>query len=268
MTRPEKNVAVVIPTMGRPTLEVALKSVRKQKVLPKEIIVVDDSVMQNLVIKESENVDLYKTGGNRGSSFARNLGMSKTKSNVIAFLDDDDCWEEDHLKFALDFMEEMDADAVYMSAKVGKRIRPEKTISGDLDPLSEIYNKKKLWKSQYFLPTPTLVIKRNVMEHIQFNELLRDREDLWFAHKIYEFGFKLRQSNIPTVIVYENFLRKINRSNLNEDLKWAKRLYTVNRHAAKNFLIKVSLRNLLLKGDLFGVVKLLFNVRSIRKALL
>lgn len=79
-------------------LEQAIESIFNQKLLPSEIIVVDDGSDQSdaQVITEgyinnlsSVNVSFYKKD-NGGASSARNYGIQKSKEQFIAFLDVDD----------------------------------------------------------------------------------------------------------------------------------------------------------------------------------
>ena len=257
MTPTPISVSVILPTVGRQSLRTAIESVKKQSYPVTEIIVVDDSENQKIKFESDQLINVVKTGSNVGPARARNLGMVASTGNIIAFLDDDDRWLDDHLLLALQFLQESRLDAVYSSASVGNEVRPEKLITGVSDPLAQVYSSSSIVKKEYFLPTPGLLIKREIFNHISFNELLRDREDLWFAHKIYEFGFKLGQSSNVTVQILENKKRKLYRSSSETDLNWYFRLQTVEKKASMNFMIFVAIRNSVLRGDIFGLFRLM-----------
>lgn len=177
------EVAVILPSIGRPSLSKALHSVYKQDLVPKEIVVIDDSFHQKIELIYGPTIRILRTGGGKGPSYSRNLGISQTKSRFIAFLDDDDIWLNNHLSFSTEIILKLNLDAHFSSANTRKGVRPKITISGNKDPLIEVYRNIKLFNSPYFLPLPGLVVKREVTNHINFNERLYDREDLWFIDR-------------------------------------------------------------------------------------
>ena len=55
---------------------------------------------------------------NQGVSISRNIGIKKTKGKFIAFLDADDLWEKNKLKFQLNFMIKNKIDITHTNYKV------------------------------------------------------------------------------------------------------------------------------------------------------
>jgi glycosyltransferase involved in cell wall biosynthesis len=95
---------------GSSFIERAIASVFAQTLQPTEIIVVDDGSTDNgIAVVESlpgadKIVILRKENG--GQSSARNLGVSRSTSALIAFLDQDDIWYSRHLEQLIEpFME-------------------------------------------------------------------------------------------------------------------------------------------------------------------
>ncbi|MFT8324143.1 glycosyltransferase family 2 protein [Oenococcus sicerae] len=101
---PKPTVDVVIPTYERPhereeennfVLE-ALKSVLSQTFTINMIFVVIDGqskIVAGLIKKQNfSNVRVIETGQKVGGSNARNIGVSASEADYIAFLDDDDLW--------------------------------------------------------------------------------------------------------------------------------------------------------------------------------
>jgi hypothetical protein len=80
------------------------------------------------------------------------------------------------------------------------------------------------------------MISREIVAHLPFNENLIEREHLWFAHKIIEYQFRLQQSPEVSLVVNQNSIRSINRTDLVTDLAWAERLELVDSVARDNFL--------------------------------
>lgn len=99
------SIAAVIPLYnGAKWIEKTLGSVFVQTLQPDEIIVVDDgstdgglgTAIVGALAKVHPNLTLL-TKGNGGQSSARNLGIRRTKSDLIALLDQDDIWYPTHL---------------------------------------------------------------------------------------------------------------------------------------------------------------------------
>ena len=83
----------IIPTIGRESLDVAVKSVLHQKVsnVNFEVIVVNDSgsPLQKVDWHDEPQVSIINTNKSE-RSFARNSGAAVAKGKYLAFLDDDD----------------------------------------------------------------------------------------------------------------------------------------------------------------------------------
>jgi glycosyltransferase involved in cell wall biosynthesis len=208
---------------------------------------------QDLDIPKNAGITVLRTGGNKGPSFARNVGLGIAQSNWIAFLDDDDYWLPNHIESLLNFCETNKLDAAYSSAKVSGKIRPKKIYDGTISPLKAVYEKVNWNRTQYYFPTPGLIISREVVAHLPFNENMFEREDLWFAHKIFEYQFRLAQSTEASLVVNQNAIRSINRTNLEADLDWAQRLELVDSVARDNFLMGVAFRNAVIRIDWYGM---------------
>jgi len=103
------SISVVIPLYNKaPHIQNTLSSVLSQKVLPVEIIVVDDGSTDggSDIVKgfNSLMIRLVKQP-NGGVSLARNKGVDLAKGNYIAFLDADDYWFENHLDVLSELIE-------------------------------------------------------------------------------------------------------------------------------------------------------------------
>lgn len=89
------SVAVVIPTTGRASVFPAVRSVLGQSYQPEEVIVVIDSdpaqVPAGPLSAMSSLVRVIYSGG-IGANGARMHAASEAKTDLIAFLDDDDVW--------------------------------------------------------------------------------------------------------------------------------------------------------------------------------
>ncbi|MBI5057147.1 MAG: glycosyltransferase [Nitrospirae bacterium] len=100
--RDDHRVTVIIPVHNRPhTIRRAIDSILSQSLQPEEIIVVDDCSTdgtQEILKSYGDKLTCVFLSENSGPSRARNEGVKYAKTEWIAFLDSDDCWEKDKLK--------------------------------------------------------------------------------------------------------------------------------------------------------------------------
>ncbi|WP_336330088.1 glycosyltransferase family 2 protein [Haloarcula sp. CGMCC 1.2071] len=94
-------VSVVIPTYGRDEhLPAAIKSVLNQQYDRIELLVVDDGSPTPVATTLPEDilsdgrVKTIRHKENRGANVARNTGIQTSNGDYVAFLDDDDRWDE------------------------------------------------------------------------------------------------------------------------------------------------------------------------------
>ncbi|RKS80219.1 histidinol-phosphate phosphatase family protein/HAD superfamily hydrolase (TIGR01662 family) [Motilibacter peucedani] len=80
--------SVVVPTVGRPSLEVLLDSLAAQPHRPAQVVVVDDRREPLTALALPEGVEVVRSGG-RGPAAARNLGWRRTLTPWVVFVDDD-----------------------------------------------------------------------------------------------------------------------------------------------------------------------------------
>ncbi len=236
------KVSVIIPTIGRASVFNAVQSVFDQvssTVNSFEILLIDDSPNQNLSI---EGTICIKTGGNKGVSFSRNLGIEKSNHSILAFLDDDDVWLSHHLDLILRFKSENNLDMALASAYLPKYklIRPAKPLTLETNPFKLLYGKPHLLYSPGYMPTSGYVVDKNILGDFRFDANLVDRENLDFLNKIFVSGGKIAQMEIATVIVNFNPWSSLKRANLESEIGWLNFLRKIDKRFANNFKIESS----------------------------
>lgn len=116
-------ISVIITTYKRelPILKRAIETVMKQTEKDIELIVVNDypeyDALIRALMKEYPTIRYISHKERQGACKARNDGIAAANGIYIAFLDDDDEWEENKLERQKKVMEETSADFVYCTGR-------------------------------------------------------------------------------------------------------------------------------------------------------
>lgn len=103
------DVSVIIPTYGRvKDLEDCLHSIIIQSVLPKEILIIDDTPddsIENVCKRKKKqfqdkkiNLIYIRNYKEPSSAIARNIGIEHAKGNIVLFLDNDVILDENYIR--------------------------------------------------------------------------------------------------------------------------------------------------------------------------
>ncbi|WP_323378311.1 glycosyltransferase family 2 protein [Streptomyces smaragdinus] len=194
---PRALVATVIATYRRPeSLRRAVAAALGQTVGDQVVVVVDDGAgLPDL----PSDPRLYAVSLSRNVGVAgvvRNVGVRLSRSRYVAFLDDDNVWERDHLERALAALEAPSGgpDGVYTALR---RVSADGT---ELDVLSVPFSRRDSAHAS-FLDTNAFVARRTRALH--FSRLRRTpsvlpRED-WELIRRYSRRHTVRHLPVPTV---------------------------------------------------------------------
>lgn len=176
------TVSVIMPYFKKLSFfKKAYYSALNQKIKNIEIIIVyDDQDKSDLeyikkIIGSRTNTTLIINKKNLGVGNSRNIGIKKAKGKYISFLDCDDIWSNNKLKYQINFMKKKNLDITYTSYfvinefenKLYKvRARPEMTYRDFLRSCD--------------IGLTTVVIKKSIFNNFKFNTI-KTKEDylLW-----------------------------------------------------------------------------------------
>ena len=252
--------------MGRDTLDAAIESVLCQSLPASEIIVVagappkisNRNLSKVKLIKNFENDNGIWTAAHN-----RNVGVCRSNSDYVAFLDDDDLWNKNKMSIQIEFLLENPNCISISSAnyKVGSRIqykRPLKRLKNNQNVLTAIYGKKRYLPIPFYSPTPGIVVPTEIIKAIPFDESLLGFEDTWWLHMVQQNGHKIEQLRQSLITVNAAPVRSISRDTLKKNIAWAKKIAEYDSSLAVNYFQGVCVRNAII-GRQWKDVKYYFN---------
>lgn len=257
------RVTVIIPTINRASLFDVLNSVAGQTLQNYEVIIVDDSKEQSV---ECGEFNVIRTGGLVGVSKARNLGMSHVSTEFVALLDDDDHWNPEYLEKQLMNIDRLGIDFGITGAIVNGRRRPRTPLNLGIDPYELLYGKSHILRSNAYLPTSAYLFKTKLLEKVQFDESMTDRENLKFVWDCFNNKFKVNQDPQSLVSIVYSSKNSLSRINIQQEMEWSDYLKNKNETWSDNFLIE-SARNFLRIGERESAKALIQNLNSEKKTL-
>ena len=197
------KISAIIPFYNSEKyLEEAVNSVLKQKTDIFEILLIDDgSVDNSMKVAEKFLPDVtILTQQNSGAAAARNNGVKHSKGDIIAFLDSDDIWTDNHLNILIGpLMSNNNIDIVFGRFKAF--ISPELIgqINVDLDNINNV-------ESGYF--PQTSIIRKSVFDQIGYMDSTLELGEFidWFS-RAKDSGINF--ASLPEVVTY----RRIHKTN-------------------------------------------------------
>ena len=169
-----KLVDIILPNNnGAKTLKETINSVINQSFQDFNLYVIDDfSNDESINIIENYSdprVNLIKLKKNKGVYFCRNLGMRKSSSKYLAFIDSDDYWQKDKLKKQINFMQKFDHKFTYTDYMPFQEKNNTKIFK------RKINVKSKFNRSEFINNTSiamsSVVIERSLIKNLKFKKL-------------------------------------------------------------------------------------------------
>lgn len=161
------DIAVIIPMYnGAKWISSTIESVLAQTCLPSEIIVIDNNSTDSSVEIVGSFSDIKLINNPiQGPNFSRQCGFKASKANLIAYLDQDDIWHPDHLKYLSRLLEQYPdypaAVASILLFSSSKNLRfPLPTLEG-FD-----YNPWSIFPANRIVTPSSLMIRRIALESI------------------------------------------------------------------------------------------------------
>jgi glycosyltransferase involved in cell wall biosynthesis len=200
------TLAVIIPTFNSErTINATIVSVLRQTYKPQEIIIVDNGsndrtieIVRLLEKKSPVRIEIFRQNI-EGAGPARNLGVHKSNSEVIAFLDSDDTWTHDKIEKQLHFHSNQEniisgTYAIYLN-KYQKRVRSSTNYKSNFEFGLDVYRKQEL----PFLLSSWMISRDNFLLVGDFDVKFKYAQD-------FEFFFRALHKGIRPFLLPESLL--------------------------------------------------------------
>jgi len=223
----KNSVTVVIPTANRgELLEDSLDSVLAQSITPERIVIVDNGSNRCFENKTPPDVvSIIRTEQNIGASKARNIGLRSAETDFVAFLDDDDIWDKEFIRNALQEILQRECDVV-VGALHRRRGRSSKESSLYKQFPDKLEEQRKVYYSNPGIGGQNFLGRKDFLISIGgFNENMVGSEDRDIAARILEAGGKIGSAPSAIAILCDH---EGPRNRLNKRIKGL--LQFINRH--------------------------------------
>lgn len=131
---PDTLISIIMPTRNRPdVIGDAIVSVIMQSYQEWELVIVDDASEEpatEAIVRQFDDkrIKYVRLDQRAGISAARNAGIEHSSGRVLAYLDDDDQWDPDHLLILFNQLRSHGARAAYSAYAVWDRFDPESRL--------------------------------------------------------------------------------------------------------------------------------------------
>jgi len=163
------QVSIILPNYNSSrTIKATINSVIKQSFKSWELIIVDDcSDIETKKIlakyKKIKRIKIFYLKKNSGAGYCRNFALKKSNSNYLAFIDSDDLWHRNKLKFQINYMKKNNFYFTYTNYKTFNKTNLVKKIIKTPNKFN--FN---TFIRNTSIATSTMIIKRSSVNDIKF----------------------------------------------------------------------------------------------------
>ena len=184
------KISIIIPIYNsQDTIKRCIDSIINQTYKNIEILLIDNNstdtsnIIINNYCKKDKRIIYFKEE-KQGVSYARNLGIKKSKGKYIMFVDADDYLEKDAIENMINLLNIKKCDLIraFYNTEINTYDKRPKY------KLNKLYNKKEI--QNYIIPNIInqnigsyiwlLLIKKELLKGIKFNEKLFIHQDIYF----------------------------------------------------------------------------------------
>lgn len=267
------SITAVIPTIGRPSLRTAVESATRQIGVEVEIQVVLDrpeALKSVTALLQGIDVNVLVTEGKKGGAFARNLGLQAATTEYVAFLDDDDEWEESKSQEQISLISAASrpertialASTLFVSknrGSVNHRVMPKRVYKREETNIGNyLVCRHDLRYGRNFMQTSSLLARTALLKEFPWNPKLEKHQDWNLFMRL--LG---PQANIDLVTVVRPLVRVMQDSvssvsgtpNWEASLKWLDlHSHELSNRAQLDFIWTQIIRSAIRQRSIHGLI--------------
>ena len=222
-----------------------LKSINNQKILPYELIFVDDKISKidskkiiNKTLNKKIKLIFIKNKKNLGIFTSLNKGLKKIRTNLIFRLDIDDAWKRDHSRYMIEQYKQNNKYLIYSN--------------------SSKHFSKGIIDEMLILDNPTMhsswLINKKILRSFKYSAIDNYPEDFGTLSKYYRQGYKFKLVKKKT-IDYNNVENSFSKKNIAN-----KNLLKIKKKNLKHFLKNNSYIDLVKELTFIGIIKCIMKI--------
>jgi teichuronic acid biosynthesis glycosyltransferase TuaG len=176
------KVSVIIPYYKKlDYFKKALSSVLNQSYKNIEILIIYDDEEKNdlfkikKIIHKNKKIKLIINNKNYGVGISRNKGIKHSSGNYLSFLDADDIWKLNKLKYQINYMKKNNLEFTHTNYKI---IDLNDKVLGNINIKKNLDYKALIRSCDIGLST--VILKKKILKNLKFNNF-KTKEDysLW-----------------------------------------------------------------------------------------
>ena len=175
MFKKNKTIDIIMPNYNKGKfITEAVDSVINQSYKNWRLFIIDDNSTDESKKKlkkygKKKRIKIFYLRKNKGPAYCRNLGLKKSKSNFVAFLDSDDYWYKNKLKLQLRFM--LDNDYAFTFTDFTPILFYKKKYKKlKITDIEKEYTFDKFIRNSS-INTSTMILKKKEIKNIKFKNL-------------------------------------------------------------------------------------------------
>ena len=117
--------------------------------------------------KKNKKIKIFFLKKNYGPGYCRNIGLNKSKSNLVAFIDSDDFWKKNKLDLQIKFMKRNKLQFTYTDYITFYQIGKKKILGKS--KVVKFLNFNSFTKNTS-INTSTMMINRKLIKNVRFKK--------------------------------------------------------------------------------------------------
>lgn len=227
----ELAVSVIIPSIGRKSLQRAVFSALSQEPIRTEVIICLNGPGLRHTINVPRNyedrITIIRDPKVMNANMARNAGIRKATKKYVAFLDDDDYWLPEKLRTQLAEIHNLEHDrwlitSKYFDEHLSFKVLPKRVIQENESPIDYLFVRKSIRNMRVSLPTSSWIAPLSLFIRNPFDNELRLHQDWdWLISTLDSEQIQVKTIEKPLLVYSTEIKSNTNsRTNWKHSLEW------------------------------------------------